>query len=238
MGFKTETGMTILGLITAVVMSAASCLGAVLDITDVDVDGNRLVMRAVIDGGTKNLSAGGMKVTFPADRLAFSGVTGPDGMVVNAAAAGSEVRLGYMVTSANIKRAVLEFGFRITGPEPYLFGVAPGSLDADLEGITAVRPAMWGEPSGPVMWSVPDSSANLFMYLPRLDDIREASLTINGQDVLAGVVALSQWFVDPVRNEGWLVMPGVDVPRGSYTLRLMVGYSEKTEQITTDITVR
>ena len=234
------TFKTMLFMVALTGLTASWCMAAALDITDLRVTGQTLTLKTVIDGGQTTLKAGGFVLTFPADRLEFIGTTEIDGVVLQTAAQGCSLNAGYMVATGSLKRMEILFNFHITGPAPYIIAANRQELKDDLAGAAGIRPGIHGTPSpdNPVMWSVPDSKANLFFYIPNLTGITAIELSAGSQDILPGLLGISDWYVDPVRDIAYLVLPGLELPSGQYPLRLVVGYGDKTEQITADVVAR
>ncbi len=219
--------------------SAATCFSAVsFDVTNITAASQTLTLKVIISGDN-NLSAGGFALTFPADRLVFAGASDIEGVVLETNVSGSTLTAGYMVTGPAVNRLEFKFDFNINGQGPYIIAPNSAAFRDDLAGCNGSRPGIFSTSgvSSPVMWSVPDSTANLFLYIPRLSEITDIKLRVGGQDVLYGVAALSAWFVDPVMDVAYLVMPGIDLPAGSYPLILEVTYGEHSETVTTDVVV-
>lgn len=234
------TFKTMLFMVALTGLAASWCMAATLDITDLRVTGQTLTLKTVIDGGQASLKAGGFVLTFPADRLEFTGTADIDGVILQTAVQGCSLNAGYMVATGALKRMEILFNFHVTGPAPYIIAANSEELKDDLAGNAGIRPGIHGTPSPdePVMWSVPDNKADLFFYVPDLTGITALNLFAGSQDILPGLLGLSDWYVDPVRDIAYLVLPGLQLPSGQYPLRLVVGYGDRTEQITADVIVK
>lgn len=235
-----KTLVTLLFLAVCGSFITSACLAASLDITNIKKDGQTLTLTAVIDGGGNALKSGGFVLTFPSDRLEFTGSKDINGVIIKSAAQGNSVNAGYMVAGGEVNRLNIDFNFLITGTAPYIIAAGKDSLTDDLAGSATTRPGIYGNPTPdkPVVWSVPDTFANLFMYIPDLAKITDAKLSVGGSDVLAEVIAVSSWYIDPVMDVAYLVLPGVTVPAGSYPVTLLVQYDERTELSSTDVIVK
>jgi len=217
--------------------SAAICFATSLDVTDIRTAGNMLYLNAVVSG-KDNLKAGGFSMTFPADRLIFVKTETSDRVIAQSSVQGAMITTGYMVTAGNIKRLEINFSFRITGNAPYMIAANSSTFRDDLYGADGGRPGIYGSAEDPVIWSNPGQVANLFLYIPHLSRITDVSLRAGGQDVLGSLIAVSSWYVDPVMDVAYLVLPGIGMPAGSYPVSLAVTYGESTEFSATNVVVK
>ena len=227
-------------LVALGVLPAATCFSAVsFDVTNITVDNQVLTLKAVISGAS-DLKAGGFALTFPADRLSFVNAEAPDGVILQANAQGTTLTAGYMITSGGLKCLDMKFHFRMIGSPPYMVAANSAAFRDDLSGCNGSRPGLYvnAVSDAPVVWNSPDSVANLFVYIPRLSEITDISLETGGKDVLETVLAFSAWYVDPVMDVAYLVLPGVEVPVGSYPVTLQVTYGESSALAATDVVVR
>jgi hypothetical protein len=216
------------------------CHAAFVDVTGLTVDGNVLTVRAVIEKEGTPIMAAGFRLTFPADRLQYLEVEEVAGAMIQAGAAGCSLRVGYSATGAGGNRIVLPIRFRVTGQGPYLVAVNQESLTDDLAGGSAGRPGSLGI-SGletPALWSISDSSGNLFLAVPRASQITGVALELDGQDILEGLIILSSFYYDQIQDVAYLVLPGLDLPDGTYSLSGHVSYGDATTPLSVDVQVR
>jgi hypothetical protein len=216
------------------------CQAAFVDVTGLILDGNVLTVKAVMERVGSPIMAAGFRLTFPADRLQYLEVEDVAGAIIQARAAGCTLRVGYSATGPGSSRIVLPIRFRVTGQGPYMVAVNQGSLTDDLAGDSAGRPG-WLKISGletPALWSIPDSCGNLFLAVPRASRITDVALELDGQDILEGLIILSSFYYDQIQDVAYLILPGLDLPDGTYSLNGRVSYDDATSPLSVDVQVR
>ena len=224
------------------------CQASVLDLTNLTLNenGSVLTVKAMMDGGTSNIRSGGFKVTFPADRLQFTGVNcNVPGAMVDAKAEGCTLTVGYAAMSNPVAHVEFSLQFNVTGTGPYLVAANPGSLTGDISGAEVSRPGIEGtgivKLTQPALWSVPDADANLFWVIPEVNEVTAVSLELNGENIIPTILNLSCWYWDQISNNGvfYLVLPGIgDLSSGAYPLSCYVTYGNKnTVQTATDVRI-
>ena len=218
----------------------AFCQAAVIDVTNLTLNGSVLTVNAVLDSGNSAMDAAGFKLTFPADRLQFIEVADVPGAMIHTQADGSTLQVGFTNPGTEDSRVELAIRFTINGQGPYLLSVDPTGLTDKISNASGNRPGITGITgmTQPVIWNVPDALANLFLIIPRVTQVTGLSLEISGQDILAGLLSVSCWYWDEVQDVAYLVLPGMELPQDTYTVAGQVVYGNEIVNLSADVQVR
>ena len=222
----------LIGMLIAPVMG----LAAVLDVSGLELSGDEITANVVLNAQSGTVQAAGFGLVYACDRMEYVGAdtAGIRGMV-QAKKDGCTVRIGYMAPPGTESKVVkIPLKFRPTGRGPYMVAVSREGL-AGVE--PSFKPGIVGDITAPQAWAVPGKKALLFVVVPGVSRIKSATVLYNGQNVLGPIVNAGQWHYDAARDVFFLSLPDIELPAGTYNLKVNLDYGASFDSLDVPVTI-